>query len=88
MGDGPRPSYSHGQGKLANPTFPNPQEHASAKSGQGMSAGKGSGSQDLGSGKSFSDGEINHVPAGKGPGTSRGMSPSTKAKGLDKPFGQ
>jgi hypothetical protein len=72
-------SYSHGKGKLPNQSIPSPDANA------GHSKGKGSGSQDLGAGKGFSKGSINHTPNKKGPGTPMGLT-SAKAKGLPQPF--
>ncbi len=83
---GERMSYSHGKAHLPDPSYPNPQEHADAKGCQGMTAGKGSEHQELGTGTGGNAGGISNAP-GKGPGTPQGLGTGAKAHGLAQPFG-
>ncbi len=76
---------THGQGKLADPAQHDEQDHAGVGITNG-GPGKGSESNILGTGASGSGGNIQHVPPGKGSGTSIGLD-GAKAKGLAHPMG-
>ncbi len=80
--DGKDPSVSHGKGKL-----PDPPQASDSPAVTNNSPGRGSGETELGIGKSFTSGKINHIPPGKGPGTAMGLT-AGKAKGLESPMGQ
>jgi hypothetical protein len=77
-------SVSHGQGKLANEGYPN-LNSARSSTGQGMNAGKGSGSMPDKEANPSSGTSIEYNPSVK-PSTSQGMS-GASAKGLKEPFG-
>lgn len=82
--DGSAPASTHGKGKLSNRGLPSPQANKSS-TGQGMSAGKGSGASDMGRGIGGSADSLNKLP-GKGPGTAQGLT-AGRSKGVPQPFG-